>query len=267
MSERPEEIQNRLSGLDEIGQVVGALRAIASGQANAAQAALTAIRRYCATVDGALALALSAAPQAAKGPGLILVIGAAQGFSGAYPERIVAALHAAWQPDIGILVLGARTLSTLSGAIAQAVLWSDELPAHIEQIPALASRTTDALMALAGAHSGPILLVAGRDRPGQPAEASPLWPPALAHREALPPLTTLPAADLAAALLTEALFARITLALTEAYRAENQARFEAMARAQSNLREKRREVQVLYQQARQEQMTNEMIELATGRFA
>lgn len=266
MSERPEEIQRRLSGLDEIGQVVGALRAVASGQATAAQSAVTAMRSYADTVSNALTRVITATPQAAKGPGLLLVIGAAQGFSGAYPDRIVAAAEAAWRPGVALLVLGGRTLSMLSGPAAQAIRWSDDLPTRIDQIPALASRTTDALMPLTADHPGPITLVSGRDRPGQPAEASPLWPPPLAPDDRPQPLTTLPAAELVAALLAEALFARITLALTEGYRAENQARFEAMARAQSNLREKRTEVQALYRQARQEQMTNEMIELATGRF-
>ena len=266
MTDRPEDIQRRLSGLDEIGQVVGALRAVASGQSNAAQGAVAAIRSYADTVTGALARVMTAVPAPPSGPGLVLVIGAAQGFSGAYPDRIAAAVLATWRPGAGLLVLGGRTLSMLDGPARQAIRWSDELPSHIGQIPALASRVTDAMLPLTAQFPGPVTLVSGRDQPGQPATATPLWPPSVTPDTRPPPLTTLPPADLAAALLAEALFASITLALTEGYRAENQARFEAMARAQSNLRSKRVEVQALYQQARQDQMTNEMIELATGRF-
>jgi F-type H+-transporting ATPase subunit gamma len=48
--------------------------------------------------------------------------------------------------------------------------------------------------------------------------------------------------------------------------AEAQARVEAMARAQSNLRTRRTDVERQYQQARQEQMTTEMIELVVSRL-
>ncbi|MBL4543589.1 MAG: F0F1 ATP synthase subunit gamma, partial [Rhodobacteraceae bacterium] len=45
-------------------------------------------------------------------------------------------------------------------------------------------------------------------------------------------------------------------------RVENRARVEAMARAQSNLKTRRTEVDQRYRQARQEQMTTEVIELS-----
>ena len=58
MSKRPEEIQHRLRSLDEIGNVVGALRAIASSHAGSAETAMQAITAYAGTVTQALFLAI-----------------------------------------------------------------------------------------------------------------------------------------------------------------------------------------------------------------
>lgn len=270
MTERPEAIQRRLAGLDDIGQVVGALRAIASGNATRARDAVAAIRSYSDTVDAALARVAAALPAPdqgrARGPGIVLVIGAAQGFSGAYPARIAAAAHQAQAGGGALVVLGARTLAMLNAPARAAVIHSDALPGHVAQVPLLASAVADALADLAPAHPGALTLVSGRDRPGQPVETRRLWPPAPGPAPVAgpAPLTTLPPAELATLLRDEALFARLTLALMESWRAENQARFEAMARAQSNLRDKRQAVRQEYQQARQDQMTTELIELAAG---
>ena len=266
MTERPEEIQHRLSGLEEIGQVVGALRAIASGHTAAARAALDAIEAHAATVAGALAQLGGGALPAPEGPGLMLVVGAAQGFSGAYPLRLAEAARAALPDGAGLVVVGSRTLSMLDSE----PLYDADLPGHPREVPPLASALTDQLLALSEAHPGPILLVGGRDLPGQPVETRRLWPPeapvaatpAPARTE---PLTNLPRADLIEAVLHEALFAQVMLALIEGLRAESQARVEAMTRAQSNLKRKRLEVEQDYARARQDQMTDEMIELTMGR--
>lgn len=263
MNTRPEQIQRRLSGLDDIGQVVGALRAMASGNAAAARGAMQAVQHYQATIQQALLRVLPAPLVCTQGPGLVLVIGAAQGFSGGYPASIAAAAQTAAETGAGLMVLGQRSLSMLPPATRARILYSAALPAHLAQVPALASHITDQLDALGARHPGPVMLVAGRDLPGQPVQTRRLWPPEASPPATGPqPLTNLCPTALTGALLTEALFASVALALTESYRAENQARFEAMARAQTHLRDKRAAVLRDFQQARQEQMTTEMIELS-----
>lgn len=267
MTERPEDIQRRLSGLEEIGQVVGALRAIASGHTAAARAALTAIEAHAATVAAALETLGDGALGMPAGAGLVLVVGAAQGFSGAYPQRLLEAARTGAPPGAGLIVVGSRTLAMLEAE----PLFAADLPGHPREVPPLASRLTDAILTLSEAHPGPIRLIGGRDLPGQPVEARRLWPPEGAQAPgARPvgtaaPLTTLPRAALIEAVLHEALFAQVMLALIEGLRAESQARVEAMTRAQGNLKRKREEVGQDYARARQEQMTDELIELTMGR--
>ncbi len=94
MSRRPEDIEARLDNIRQIEGIVGALRAIAAAHQHEARRHLEAVRAHEATVAAALARALGEgpAPQArAGGRALLIVVGAAQGFSGDYGDRIAAA--------------------------------------------------------------------------------------------------------------------------------------------------------------------------------
>lgn len=268
MTQRPEQIQRRLHGLEEIGDVVGALRAISAGHASSAQGAMYAISAYTQTVTQALTAALAAAapPAQPEGPGLMLVVGAAQGFCGAYPTRILEAVQASAEPGTGLLVVGHRSVEMLKLASLPAI-WSEDLPGNPSAIPALASRATDALLELSAHHPGPIRALTGAAHSGHAPVTRTLFPPP-APEGPIPqvlPVMTLPASALLSGLLQEALFAAVAHVMMEGAAAEAQARVEAMARAQNNLRTRRTEIQQQYQQARQEQMTTEMIELSSVR--
>lgn len=271
MTERPEDVRRRLSAIDEIGEVVGALRAIAAGHAAGAKGALAAISSYEAKVTGALVrLAAPQMPAESAGPGIVIVVGAAQGFCGAYPQRLVEATRTHTPAGAGLMVIGQRSAAMLSD-VGITPSWSAELPASPAHVPDLASQLTDELIDRSETFPGPIHTVTGRDLPGQPVEMRRLWPPEPPERRdraAAPPLdsplTTLPPEALARALLAETLFAEVARALMEGLRVENAARVEAMARAQSNLKERRALLSQRYSHARQEQMTTEMIELTIG---
>jgi F-type H+-transporting ATPase subunit gamma len=268
MSQRPEEIQHRLKSLDEIGDVVGALRAIASSHASSAEIAMQAIAAYAGTVRHALAISIAAsAPHSEpEGPGLLLVVGAAQGFCGAYPEHIGEVAQSAIEPGTGLVVIGNRTADMLHAAHAP-ILWSADLPGHPAAIPALASRTTDVLVEHSPHYPGPIRALTGSTHGSHAAKLSRLFPPEPPEgvTSQIAPLMTLPETDLLTGLLQEALFAGVAHVMMQGAETEARARVEAMARAQNNLRTRRTEVEQAYQQARQEQMTTEMIELSASR--
>lgn len=270
MTDRPEDIQRRLGGLDQIGQVAGALRAIAASQVGVARNASEAATAYAGAIADALAIATvnARATGSERGPGLLLVVGAAQGFSGSYPARIAEAARNAMRQRPGLLVVGQRTLELLRGEDAP-ILWSADLPSHLAAVPPLASQIADLLVRLSVDHRGPLrAVVATADDVGPPDLRDLLAVPRGLRpvRSGPPPLTNLAAAALAAGLLEEALFAAVVRALIEGVAAEAQARVEAMARAQSNLRTRRTEAERQLQQARQEQMTTEMIELVVSRL-
>lgn len=272
MTERLEDVRRHLAAIDEIGEVVGALRAIASAHSGDAQKGLDAISHYELYVSGALGrLAAPSPPPASEGPGLAIVIGAAQGFCGGYPARVAEATARLAPKGAGLLVIGQRTLAMLA-ATKPAPLWSADLPATAAAVPALASEVTDALLELGEEHPGPIVAISGADRPGIPVESQRIWPPTPPDEPALrpvttTPLTTLPPSALLRGLLSETLFAEVARTLMQGLRIENRARVEAMARAQGNLKTRRTEVAQRYRQARQEQMTTEVIELSMGERA
>lgn len=270
MTERLEDVRRRRAVIDEIGEVVAALRAIAAAHSADAQGALDAISAYEANVAGALArLATPVTAPPAEGAGLVVVVGAAQGFCGGYPARVAGAALRLAPGGAGVLVIGQRTLSMLRDRGVSPV-WSADLPATASFVPALASTVTDALLDLGERHPGPIIAVSGADRPGLPAESRRIWPPPPAPKggarrnDGGPPVTTLDPAALIRGLLTETLFAEVARTLMQGLRIENRARVEAMARAQTNLKSRRAEVEQRYRQARQEQMTTEVIELSMG---
>lgn len=269
MTDRPEEIEKRLAGLDDIGQVTGALRAMAASHLAVADAAMTAISTYAETIGWAVEAAEAAAstlsPDRTEGPGILLVVGASQGFSGAYPSRLAAAARQLFEPDLGVVVAGQRTVQMLEDD-HQPLLWSADLPGDPNATPDLASRITDVLVENAAEHPGPIRAVVGTSDPAAPPMVQTLLPrprcKAVASTQ--PPVLTMAPKLLLDGLQREALFADIALMLMQGIRAEAQARVETMARAQTNLRRRRTDVEWSLRQARQEQMTTEMIELATS---
>jgi len=269
MTERPEDIQKRLAGLDDIGQVVGALRAIAAGHVGEARTATRAVATYAQTIEDALSL-LTAEDRApvGQGSGLLLVVGTAQGFSGSLSARIAEAAQSAMRDGPGLVVVGNRTIEMLKADGAD-ILWSSDLPGHPASVAQLASTVTDALVRHAINNPGPIRAVIAPLHAAPP-EIRKLFPPPPSQDAGAPrgprPIITMAAADLITGLLQEALFAAVIHALLQGAAAEAQARVEAMARAQSNLRSRREDVERQYQEARQEGMTTEMIELAVSRL-
>lgn len=271
MTDRSEEIEKRLAGLDDIGQVTGALRAMAASHLAAANAAMTAISTYAETIGRAVEAAEAAAgtPCAGRveGPGMLIVIGASQGFSGAYPSRIAAAARQLFEPDLGVIVAGQRTVQMLEDD-DQSLLWSADLPGHPDATPDLASRITDILVENSAEHPGAIRAIVGASDPAAPPVVQTLLPrpSGKAVAPTPPPVMTMAPKLLLDGLQREALFASIALMLMKGIRAEAQARIETMARAQTNLRRRRTDVEWSLRQARQEQMTTEMIELATSQL-
>lgn len=270
MTERLEDVRRRREVIDEIGEVVGALRAIAAAHSTDAQTALDAISLFEGHVSSALTrLAMPVPLPRTEGPGLTLVVGAAQGFCGGYPARVAEAAKDMAPRGSGLLVVGQRTGAMLSDAGITPV-WRADLPAAARFVPALASAVTDVLLVLGERFPGPITALSGTDAPGLPVKTWAIWPlepraPVKPDKTAAPPLTTLPAADLLRGLLAETLFAEVARTIMQGLRIENKARVAAMARAQTNLKTRRAEVDQHYRQARQEQMTTEVIELSMGK--
>jgi F-type H+-transporting ATPase subunit gamma len=84
----------------------------------------------------------------------------------------------------------------------------------------------------------------------------------LPHADA--PLITLPAADLVERLADEYVYAALCEAAMRAFAAENEARVAAMARARRNIDTMLEALTAQERQVRQDEITAEVVELASG---
>ncbi len=262
MTDRLEDVQRHQQVVNDIGDVVGALRAIASGHMHEARTALDAITRYEAQIIAAVSR-VGGTVNPMTGPGTTIVIGASQGFCGGYPARVAQAARDT--VDGGLIVIGKRTIQMMADA-GRAPDWSADLPAAARFVPSLASAVTDQCLNLSLSRPGPIRVLSGRNETGLPIRLRQIWP--LDLPDSAGPascLTTIPAESLIVDLLGEVLFVQVARAICEGLYIENRARNEAMSRAQNNLKSRRAEIEQRLRQVRQDAMTTEVIELASTR--
>ena len=109
------------------------------------------------------------------------------------------------------------------------------------------------------------IAVARRDRGGRPARSRRSISPAFRGRDRAAPIVQLPPRALLAELAQEYVFAELCEALTLSLAAENEARMRAMSAAKTNVSKMLDELVARSRQLRQEEITNEIIELGGRR--
>jgi len=276
MVERLAEVSTQIQNVRQLEAVVTALRGIAASRAQRARSLLAGIDAYSSVVSRAIRQALTLLPadfrrKPAKRRdqiGLILFC-AEQGFAGTFSERVLKAaapnLTAAMTFVIGthgLVIARERGLSPS---------WAAPMASHVDAVPSLANKIADALYAqVATGRPSTIEMVVPRSTSGGSVliEQHSLLPLDLAQfagaSEALPPLTTLKPLELLERLTAEYVYARLCEAAMHAYEAENQARMMTMTAARHNIGTRLTALAQRQQQLRQEEITNEIVELAAG---
>lgn len=274
MSSRLSEIGAHLETTRELGMVIGAMRSIAASRVREARERLAGVRAYAATLGHAIGEVLAQLPeppsrQPASGPVLALVLCSEQGFVGTFNERVLVHVREHFQPGDRLLMVGERGLL---GAAEQhlAVEWSAPMVMHGEELSLLAGQIAQAIYQRLDARCRRVLLIhsAPVEQPGQPMPVvcRALLPfdysrfPAASRGQ--PPLLNLPATELVGGLAEEYVYAELCEALMLSFAAENEARMQAMVAAQSNVEERRDQLQQEFRRARQDEITDEIIELS-----
>jgi F-type H+-transporting ATPase subunit gamma len=282
VAEQLGEINARIDGIRQLSAVVSAMRVIAAVRSREANARLPSIRKYADTVGGAIAqaLALFSGKVPSAGPSnsarlLIIALCAEQGFVGAFNDRIFNTVKdladEASNSQTDILVVGSRGLAA---AQAHGLEPIKGLPmaGHAEQLTSLANRLADQLFArLEEGAINRVIIVHARPSDGGSSggvERQTVIPFDFTHfgtvNHTLPPLVNLPVPVLLARLADEYVFAELCEALTLSYAAENEARMQAMISARENVARKLDELNAIARRLRQEQITEELVELASG---
>lgn len=280
MAERLADIVTKITSVRQLDQVVTAMRSIAAARAQQARGLAPGMRAYSAAIAQAMGEALSLAAKneapasdASLHEGRILFC-AEQGFAGAFSERILDAAFAVKEADIpatSVFIIGTRgaTIATEHGIQFG---WSAPMASHAGAIADVARRIADALYdAVASGRMTKVELFfpfsgAGkgieiRRRSLLPLDLTRFQLPA---NNNLPPLTTLDPRELLADLALEYVFAELCDAAMQAFVAENEARMMTMSAAKTNIAQKLSELSRQEQQVRQEEITTEIVELATG---
>lgn len=277
MTDQLGEVVTRLHAVRQVGAVVNAMRGMAASRAQQAHELQTAVRAYAEVARRAIGQATRLAgvpaleesqPRRVIASPVLIVFGAEQGFAGGFADRVLEA--ALERREASWLLVGSRT-AELARERGLPLAWEANLPARAAALPALASDLAEALyrhLVKTGASRVEMLTPIWEGGAGLRIERRPLLPidfDALAADGGLPPLTTLPEADLLARVSEEYVYACICEAAVEAYAAENQARANAMASARNRIDEQLRELQQLEHRVRQEAITAEVVELSARR--
>lgn len=278
MTERLADITARIEGIKQLGAVVNAMRGIAAARAQHARGELKAVDSYAAIISAAISRTLALEDQATEaetdgGTGrAIIVFCAEQGFAGAFSEQVLDAVKS----DIGKSLL--FLIGTRGYAIAHErgieTTWHAAMPSQSQNTPRLADQIAKALYdRIATGEIAELEAVFMQWQPGQNGEVirRPLFPLDMSVFEpsahADKPLTYLPAPVLLDQLTANYIHSRLCHAALHAFAAENEARMEAMAKARNQIDRNLGELQAQQRLVRQEEITSEIIELATGEMA
>ena len=274
MTERLAEVEARRASVQDLEAVTDVMRSLAAMRLQQALGTLVGTRAYAEVIAGALAQAAAllddAPPQwPVNGHGHCawVLFAPEHGFVGAFAEKLVDTALAA-PPGCALWVAGSRGAALLEER-GRPAAWATAMATNTDAVTATARRIAEALyLAAADGRLGRVELLYGRTNAGAPPELMrrtllPLGLPRDGTRT-VPPLINMPPRDLIARLVDEYVFALLADAAMESFAAENAARLTTMMTARHNIETTLDELTATARHLRQEQVTNELIELVSG---
>ncbi|MHB1869551.1 MAG: F0F1 ATP synthase subunit gamma [Steroidobacteraceae bacterium] len=270
------EIQSHVANIGELRDVVGAMRSLAGMRVQESQHALPGIRSYAHAMATAVGAALLLMPQTGarddrrRRSRALIVCTSEHGFVGGFNERMLAAAETALRPSDLLVLLGSRG-AALAFERGLKITWSTPMATRLAGTPDAVNRLTSELYArIARGEVEQVDVLFGRYSQGTAADVEhrqllPLERSRLADaREREPPLHNLRPGLLLEKLMAEYVFALLTEAAVESLASENAARFAAMESAHDNVEKKLAGLEERARQARQTEITEELLDLITG---
>ncbi len=270
------DIQGHIASMGELQDIVSAMRSLAGMRVQEAQRALPGIRQYADSmaeaIGAALMLVARQEPAARIGQGIraLILCAAEHGFVAGFNERLVEAAEAELKPHDLLFVLGSRGAALALERGRQAA-WARPMATRLNGVPDTVNQLTKELFArVARGQISRVEVLFSRYRQGGPSAIErrlllPLDTASIAAsgpRQA--PLHNLEPGALFEKLAAEYVFALLTEAAVESIASENAARFAAMEAACDNVSKKLEQLQQDSRQARQTEITTELLDLITG---
>jgi F-type H+-transporting ATPase subunit gamma len=262
--------------MGELLDIVGAMRSLAGMRMQEAQRTLPGIRRYTESVVSGIADTLllmeEPAPQRhAPRETLALVLCTAEhGFVGGFNERLVEAAQAMLGPSDALFVLGSRG-AALTLEWERPATWVHPMATRCAAAPGTVQRLSAELYGrIAQGEIARVDVVYACYRQGGASSIErrlllPLDMASLQAKQARqPPLHNLNPVALHERLMAEYVFAILTEAAVESIASENAARLVAMESAHENVSRKLETLRRDASQARQSEITTELLELVAA---
>jgi F-type H+-transporting ATPase subunit gamma len=189
------EIEGRIASMDELLDIVGAMRSLAGMRLQEAQHALPGIRRYvesmAAAIGAALLLMSKGLPETQPDGWrrALILCTAEHGFVGGFNERLIEAAESTLKAQDALFVLGSRGAALMFERGWQA-RWTRPMATRLAGAPDTVNRLASELYAcIAGSEISRIEVIFGRYRQGSPPtiERYLLLPLELASLSATPP--------------------------------------------------------------------------------
>jgi len=276
--QRVSQLRARLAVIEELREIVGAMRSLAAAQVQKARGALPGIREYAAVVGDAIAQAVALLPErdtVADGDlpaGRDLVVFCSEhGFVGAFNDRLVQSAIDALEELGGSLCIVGSKGALLAEERDYSPRMTRRMATHFGGIHDVVRGIGDGLFRrFARREIGRVDILFPRYEPGgrSAIEKQTLLPldlrlfPVKADGE--PPLHDIDAETLLDHLTEEYFFAALTHAATEAFASENGARLHAMEAAHDNIEKKIADLRQEERRVWQEEVTSELLDVVTG---
>jgi len=269
-------IQSHIVSMDELLDIVGAMRSLAGMRVQESQHALPGIRSYADSMATAIGSALLLMPQPVteahqrRGRCAAILCMAEHGFVGGFNERMLEAAEATLNPSDMLFVLGSRG-AALAYERGREIAWTRPMATRLAGAPDAVNSLTNELYArIARGEIARVEVMFARYRQGAASMIEhrlllPLDTASLAAKSARQvPLHNLAPRPLLEKLIADYVFALLTEAAVESIASENAARFAAMESAHDNVSKKLAGLQENARQARQTEITSELLDLMTG---
>ena len=273
------EISERVGSLQQLLEIVGAIRAMAATQMQQSERSLDAIRRYTGIVRSALADATALLPSDhynADEPRLqrpaLVVFCAEHGFCGAFNEPMISMAAEAIERDdsLQVVFVGVRGAQRAAERDIRPQL-TISMASHSGGVTATARRIaswTSEMLARRNVTSIDLVFTrygAGQHGSTQRISLLPLDTSVIKVAEtSIPPLVNVGARQLFDELAAEYVFALLEEAAMESFASENAARFRMMDAARDNIQRKTTDLGRLARRMRQDAVTAEILEIIGG---
>jgi F-type H+-transporting ATPase subunit gamma len=275
-------LRARLATLSELGDIIVAMRALATAAVRESRQALPAIEAYARLIEDGVAdvaAMLEASAEEAAEPAngereTICLIGSDHGFVGNLNSDLLDGVDI---PRGSRLIVVGRRLQGVAEERELAVATALPMTAHVSGVPLLARKIAECI----GAATDVRLVSATRDLPDsipsnqarvgiearqgvQVRQVLPIELPALGVRTSPPPLHQLEIKELLTELAGEYLLLEISRALVEALAEENRVRLGVMTAAVRNISDKLDNLRQTERTLRQETITTELLDVVVG---